>query len=301
MNLRGIDLNLLVVLDALLDEAHVSRAAHRLNMSQPAVSSALQRCRDLFGDPLLERGRGGMTRTILAQTLRAPLRSILSEVDALIDRGDVPLDRIERVVRITTADDPAAMLASPLFDEISRSAPGIAIVFKPWQGQEAVTREILDGATDIAIAVLDREIENVEIRKLVDVDYVVAMRRDHPAAVGFTLDAWLAWPHVVVSGRGDVRTPLDAQLATSGRRRRVGLTVSSFQLVPRVLAETDLIAMLPQHSVAAQSEFDLVLHQPPVPVDGFPLHIAWHARQNRDAAVQHVVEIIRAVFRQAGV
>ncbi len=301
MNLRGIDLNLLVVLDALLDEAHVSRAAHRLNMSQPAVSSALQRCRDLFGDPLLERERGGMTRTILAQTLRAPLRSILSEVDALIDRGDVPLDRIERVVRITTADDPAAMLASPLIDEISRSAPGIAIVLKPWQGQEAVTREILDGATDIAIAVLDREIENVEIRKLVDVDYVVAMRRDHPAAVGFTLDAWLAWPHVVVSGRGDLRTPLDAQLATSGRRRRVGLTVSSFQLVPRVLAETDLIAMLPQHSVAAQSEFDLVLHQPPVPVDGFPLHIAWHARQNRDAAVQHVVEVIRAVFRRAGV
>ena len=213
----------------------------------------------------------------------------------------MPLDRIERVVRITTADDPAAMLASPLIEEISRSAPGITIVFKPWQGQEAVTREILDGATDIAIAVLDREIENVEIRKLLDVDYVVAMRRGHPAAAGFTLDAWLAWPHVVVSGRGDLRTPLDAQLAISGRRRRVGLTVSSFQLVPRVLAETDLIAMLPQHSVAAQSEFDLVLHQPPVPVDGFPLHITWHARQNRDAAVQHVVEVIRAVFRRAGV
>lgn len=301
MNLRGIDLNLLVILDALLDEAHVSRAAHRLNMSQPAVSSALQRCRDLFGDPLLERGHGGMTRTILAQSLRAPLRSILSEVDSLLDRGDVPLDRIERVVRITTADDPAALLACPLIGEISRTAPGITIVFKPWQGQEAVTREILDGATDIAIAVLDREIENVEIRKLIDVDYVVAMRRDHPAADAFTLDTWLAWPHVVVSGRGDLRTPLDAQLAASGRRRRVGLTVSSFQLVPRVLAETDLIAMLPRQSVATQAEFDLMLQQPPVPVDGFPLHLAWHARQNHDTAVQHVVEVIRAVFRRAGV
>jgi len=84
-------MNLLVVLDALLDEAHVSRAAHRLNMSQPAVSSALQRCRDLFGDPLLERGRGGMTRTLLAETLRAPLRSILAEVETL------------RAVRVTSA------------------------------------------------------------------------------------------------------------------------------------------------------------------------------------------------------
>jgi DNA-binding transcriptional LysR family regulator len=293
-------MNLLVVLDALLDEAHVSRAAHRLNMSQPAVSSALQRCRDLFGDPLLERGRGGMTRTLLAETLRAPLRSILAEVEALLDRGDVPLNRIERVVRITTADDPAAFLTCPLIEHLSRTAPGITIVFKPWQGQEAVTREILDGATDLAIAVFDREIENLELRKLVDVDYVVAMRRGHPAADAFNLDAWLAWPHVVVSGRGDLRTPLDAQLAATGRRRHVGLTVSSFQLVPRVLAETNLIAMLPQQSVAVQAKFDLVLYQPPVPVDGFPLHIAWHARQNRDMAVQHVAEVIRAVFRRDG-
>lgn len=298
MNLRGINLNLLVVLDALLEEAHVSRAAHRLNMSQPAVSSALQRCRDLFGDPLLERGRRGMTRTPVAERLRAPLRSILSEVEALLDSGDVPLDRIERVVRITTADDPAALLACPLIQEISRTAPGITIVLKPWQGQEAVMREILDGATDLAIAVLDSEIENVEIRKLLDVDYVVAMRRNHPAAAQFTLDAWLEWPHVVVSGRGDLRTPLDAQLAASGRRRRVGLSVASFQLVPKVLVETDLIAMLPQHSVAAQVEFGLVLHRPPVPVDGFPLHIAWHARQTRDTAVQHVAEVIRAVFQR---
>ncbi len=299
MNLRGIDLNLLVVLDALLDEAHVSRAAHRLNMSQPAVSSALQRCRDLFGDSLLERGRGSMTRTLVAERLRAPLRSILSEVEALLDRGDVPLGRIERVVRITTADDPAALLARPLIEEIARTAPGITIVFRPWQGQDAVVRDILDGATDLAIAVFDREIENVEIRKLLDVGYVVAMRRGHPAAADFTLDAWLDWPHVVVSGRGDLRTPLDAQLAASGRRRRVGLAVSSFQLVPKVLVETDLIAMLPQHSVAAQAECDLVLHRPPIPVDGFPLHLAWHARQTRDPAIRHVAEIIREVFQRA--
>jgi DNA-binding transcriptional LysR family regulator len=211
----------------------------------------------------------------------------------------VPLGRIERVVRITTADDPAALLARPLIEEIARTAPGITIVFRPWQGQDAVVRDILDGATDLAIAVFDREIENVEIRKLLDVGYVVAMRRGHPAAADFTLDAWLDWPHVVVSGRGDLRTPLDAQLAASGRRRRVGLAVSSFQLVPKVLVETDLIAMLPQHSVAAQAECDLVLHRPPIPVDGFPLHLAWHARQTRDPAIRHVAEIIREVFQRA--
>jgi DNA-binding transcriptional LysR family regulator len=296
MNLRGIDLNLLVVLDALLDEAHVSRAAHRLNLSQPAVSSALQRCRSLFGDPLLERGRGGMTRTPLAETLRAPLRSILAEVETLLDPEEMPLDRIERVVRITTADDPAALLACPLVEALGQTAPGITVVFRPWLGQDAARRELLDGDTDIAIAVFDHEIENVEIRPLLDAEYMVAMCKGHPAASGFDLEAWLAWPHVVVSGRGDLRTPLDSRLAGMGYRRRVGLVIPSFQLVPAVLASSDLIAMLPRQTIAAQAHLDLAVFPPPFAVEGFTLNLAWHVRQTRDHAVQHVLEIVRETF-----
>lgn len=301
MNLRGIDLNLLVVLDALLDEAHVSRAAHRLNLSQPAVSSALQRCRDLLGDRLLERGRGGMTRTPLADALRAPLRSILAEVETLLDPKELPLDRIERVVRITTADDPAALLACPLVEGLTRTAPGITVVFRPWLGQDAIARELLNGDTDLAIAVFDREIENVEIRTLFDAEYVVAMRKGHPAAAAFDLAVWLASPHVVVSGRGDLRTPLDSQLAVMGYRRRVGLVVPSFQLVPAVLAATDMMAMLPRQSLAAHAHLDLVVFPPPVAIDGFTLKVAWHARQNLDRAVQHVCGIVRETFDPARV
>jgi DNA-binding transcriptional LysR family regulator len=299
MNLRSVDLNLLVVLDALLDEAHVSRAALRLNLSQPAVSSALQRCRDIFGDRLLERGQGGMTRTPLAETLRPPLRSILAEVEALLDPEEIPLDRIERVVRITTADDPAAMLACPLVEDLARTAPGITVTFRPWLGQDAVTRELLDGGTDLAIAVFDRDIENLVIRTLFDAEYVVAMRKGHPAATAFSLDAWLAHPHVVVSGRGDLRTPLDSQLAAMGCRRRVGLVVPSFQLVPPVLAATDLVAMLPRQSLLAHAHLDLVVFPPPIDVDGFTLKAAWHVRKNRDRAVQHVGEIVGKVFAAA--
>ncbi|QMW21571.1 LysR family transcriptional regulator [Sandaracinobacteroides saxicola] len=299
MNLRGIDLNLLVVLDALLEEAHVSRAAHRLNLSQPAVSSALQRCRALFSDRLLERGRGGMTRTPLADTLRAPLRSILADVESLLDPQELPLDRIERVVRITTADDPAAQLACPLVENLTRTAPGVTVVFRPWLGQDSVVRELLDGDTDIAIAVFDREIENVEIRPLFDADYVVAMRTGHPAAAAFDLNAWLAYPHVVVSGRAEWRTPLDPHVSIMGHRRRVGLVVPSFQLVPAVLAATDLIAMLPRQSIAAHAHPEFALYPPPVAVDGFTLKVAWHSRQNLDRAVQHVTGIVRETFETA--
>ncbi|WP_328700184.1 LysR family transcriptional regulator [Brucella tritici] len=96
MNLRSLDLNLLVILDALLDEAHVSRAADRLNLTQPAVSNALQRCRVLFNDQLLERGRGTMRRTPKAEALRAPLKTLLAGVLDLVDPPEVPLRRCSR-------------------------------------------------------------------------------------------------------------------------------------------------------------------------------------------------------------
>lgn len=242
-----------------------------------------------------------MTRTPLAQTLRAPLRSILAEVEALLDPEEIPLERIERVVRITTADDPAAMLACPLVEALVRTAPGITVAFRPWLGQDAVTRELLDGDTDLAIAVFDRAIENLEIRTLFDVEYMVAMRKGHPAVADFNLDAWLAHPHVVVSGRGDVRTPLDSHLAAIGHRRRVGLVVPSFQLVPAVLAATDLMAMLPKQTIAAHAHRGLAVFAPPVAVDGFTVNVAWHVRQNLDRAVQHVGELVREIFDSARV
>lgn len=296
MNLRGIDLNLLVILDALLDEAHVSRAAHRLNLSQPAVSNALQRCRDLFGDPLLERGRGTMTRTPLADKLRAPLRSVLSDVERLIDPPATPLDQLEQVVRITTADDPTSLLARPLVERLSRSAPGITIAFRPWHGAEAVTQDLLNGETDLAISLIEREVENIEVRTILQADYLIAMRRDHPAAASFDLEAWLVWPHIVVSGQGGLRTPLDARLTNMGRKRRVALVVPSFQLVPPILASTDFMAMLPRQSIDAHSGADLMIHPPPIKVDGFPLHLAWHNRQSEDPGLRHVRDLIRDVF-----
>ena len=112
MNLRSIDLNLLVVLDALLDEAHVSRAAARLNLSQPATSSALDRCRHLFGDPVLERGKGGMQLTPKAEALRDPLKNLLVGIAAVVDAPEEQLSEIRQTVRITTADHPGILIAS---------------------------------------------------------------------------------------------------------------------------------------------------------------------------------------------
>lgn len=297
MNLRSIDLNLLVVLDALLDEAHVSRAAARLNLSQPATSSALDRCRHLFGDPLLERGRGGMQLTPKAEALRDPLKNLLVGIAAVVDAPEEPLSEIRQTVRITTADHPGIIIVGPLHQALARTAPGIDLVIQPWHGAPAALDSLARGASDIALSVFPTIDEAAfHCETLLDEHYVVAMRRDHPAAADFSLDRWLAFPHVLISGRGDTRSPLDDQLAALGKSRRVGIVVPSFLMVPPLLDGSDLLAMMPAHTLPPDAAGRFHVAPPPIPVRGFPLHLAWHRRRDKDRAVRHVADELRRIL-----
>ena len=291
MNLRSLDLNLLVVLDALLDEAHVSHAADRLGMSQPAASAALQRCRYLFRDELLERGRGTMHLTPKAEALRAPLKSLLAEVVNLVDSPKVPLADIRQTVRIAMADYPAVVVTAPL----QRSAPGVDIVIQPWHGAEAARQALIDGATDLAISVFSSAEEKLHREEVFVEHYVVAMRAGHPAAADFNLNNWLEYPHIIVSGRGYKRTSLDTELARLGKSRRVGAVVPNFQVVPALLQGSDMIAMLPSRVVADFA--DLISLPPPMQVPGFTLHLAWHLRHEKDPVVRHVADILVALLQ----
>lgn len=296
MNLRSIDLNLLVILDALLDEAHVSRAAAKLNLSQPATSSALDRCRHLFGDPLLERGKGGMRLTPKAESLRDPLKALLVGIAAVVDAPEEPLSEIRQTVRILTADFPGILIAGALHRALAQSAPGIDLVIQPWHGAPEALESLARGASDIALSVFPTMDETAFHREtLVAEHYVVAMRKDHPAAQNFTLDSWLAFPHILVSGRGDTRTPFDDQLATLGKTRRVGIVVPSFLMVPALLEDSDLIAMMPSHCLPPEASTRFHVALPPIPVTGFPLHLAWHRRRDKDRAVQHVADEVRTL------
>ncbi|KTE07927.1 LysR family transcriptional regulator [Sphingopyxis sp. H115] len=289
MNLRTIDLNLLVILDALLDEAHVSRAAQRLGLTQPAVSAALQRCRALFDDPLLERGRAIMRRTPRGEALRAPLKALLGDVEALVDPPAIPLDQIRQTVRLMIADQIAALLLPPLLARLAATAPGIDLVVRGWRGAGQAATDLLGGDVHLAMSLFDREVEGIDRRHILDEHYVVVMRRDHPAADAFTLDAWLAFPHVVVSGSGETRTPFDARLEALGHRRRVGIVVPSFMMVPDILFATDYIAMMPAHAIPDGLQHAIAVRHPPLAVDGFPLHLAWASRARGDSGLMHVM------------
>lgn len=302
MNLRSIDLNLLTILDALLDEAHVSRAAERIGLSQPAASSALERCRHLFQDPLLERAGNAMRLTPKALSLRAPLKQALASVGEVVGMEEEDIATVSRRIRVLMADFPAVVVARHLHRELAASAPNLDIVIQPWLGAPAAIDSMERGDTDIAVSVFPSLGSAFQRYEVLQERYVVAMRRGHPAASRLTLKKWLAYPHVLVSGNGNgsVTGALDEELAMHGLTRRIGMVVPSFLMVPPLLEDSDLIAMLPAHCVPAApqgADSTLVYFRPPLPVAGFPLHLAWHKRRDDDLAVRHVAQTLKRIFK----
>ena len=296
-DLRSVDLNLLVVLDALLAEAHVTRAARRLGLSQPAASNALDRLRHLFGDPLLERGEGGMRLTPAAQALRRPLREALASVRAVLDCPGKNLATVRQTVRLLMADAPATALAMALHAHLMRTAPGVTLAILPWRGAKDAVDQLMRGEVDLIASVLPPPSGALRQVTLLEEHYCVAMRRDHPAAKGFELNRWLTYSHVVVSGRGLTTTSLDTMLAARGLSRRIGLVVPSFLMIPPLLLGSDLIAMLPSRCVPQELALRLTIHRPPLPIEGFRIDLAWHDRRDEDLVVRHVANTMIEAFR----
>lgn len=292
MNLRSVDLNLLVILDVLLDEQHVGRAAERVGLSQPAMSAALQRCRQLFRDELLERSRGTMRPTPKAESLRQPIKQLLAAAAEIVAPPLVPIDEIKARLRLTMADLSALLVLEPLLADLARSAPGIDIVLQPWAGAEHARRALKDGSTDIAVSVFEADDEDLYCQPVSNEAYVVAMREDHPATQGFTLETWLSFPHIVVSGRGEARTALDSALAARGLTRRIGVVVPTFGMVVPLLRCTAMIGLVPEKLVHRVS--GLSVREPPVDVPGIPLSLAWHRRRKNDPALRHVADRLAA-------
>ncbi|AVR97673.1 LysR family transcriptional regulator [Pseudoduganella armeniaca] len=298
MNLRSLDLNLLVILDALLDEAHVTRAAQRLALSQPATSSALERCRHVFGDALLERAPGGRMRlTPKAQALREPLRRALAAVTEVVGREPDDVRQLRQAVRIVMADLPATAIAAPLYARLQESAPGIRPILQPWRSESEAMAALDSGASDIAVCVAGAAGPDIRSTVLLRENYKVALRAGHPAVEDFDLERWLAYPHVLVSSRGQQDSALDRLLAAQGRQRTVGIVLPAFSMVPALLAASDLIALLPGRCLRDAAAQALAVLEPPLAVPGFELAMCWHARRDRDPGVRHVMGLVEELVQ----
>ncbi|SES46842.1 LysR family transcriptional regulator [Rhizobium sp. NFR03] len=294
VKLRNVDLNLLVILDALLDEAHVGRAAARLGLSQPAASNALARARNLFDDPLLVRASAkGLQRTPRANLIREPLRLALADLSIIVEANPPPVAELQGAVRLVVSDIPAIALGARITRELARLAPGIDLIFHPWHVGDEVQR-LTRGEIDLAVAVAPASGVSFRSEWLGEIPYSVLMRREHPSASDETLDIdrWLASPHVVVSGHGGKRGSVDSALGKIGRERRVAIVVPTLLMALELLCETDLMATFPKAAMTSTIGMRLTTRPPPVALEPVSLYLVSHHRSTDDPAVKLVADLV---------
>ncbi|WP_456734341.1 LysR family transcriptional regulator [Bradyrhizobium sp. USDA 3364] len=282
MNLNSLDLNLLVALDALLRDASVSRAAMRLHLSQPATSHALQRLRDLIGDPLLVRNGARMELTPRAQALRLPLAQALDQVRTLFISDAFDPARSERHFRLMMPDLAVELLMPPLMEKVTRLAPNVTIDVVPWRSSPIFTPDFAR-TIDLVISIGDSFKGFHRQRLYTDID-ALAVRRGHP--VGAKLkkrEAFLAARHVGVIIRGHNEDLIDTWLRTKGIERRIALVVPGYIEALHVTARTDLVAFVPRRLIAALSkQLSLVTVTPPLDPGIDEQHMFYPTRAQMD-------------------
>jgi DNA-binding transcriptional LysR family regulator len=263
MNLNSLDLNLLVALDALLREANVSRAAMRIGLSQPATSHALQRLRDLLGDPLLVRAGARMELTPRALALRSPLAQTLDQVRGLFVPDEFDAARSDRHFRLMMPDLAVELLMPPLMEKITQAAPNVTIDVVPWRGPAIFSAEFAR-TIDLVISIGDA-FKGFHRQRLYTDGDALAVRRGHPAAAKLKKrEVFLAARHVAVVIRGQNEDLIDSWLRAKGVDRRIALVVPGYIEALHVTARTDLVAFVPRRLIAALAkQLSLVTVTPP--------------------------------------
>lgn len=287
-NLRALNLNLLLVLDALLTERHVTRAARRLGLTQPAVSNALAQLRTALGDPLLVRGPGGMVPTPRAQALTGPLRAALAALEETL-APEAPFDpaRAERTFVLATTDFVSYVLLPRLLQRLAAEAPGIRLQVRAWS-HHRVPPTLETGEVDLMLGFYPRLPPGHHEQRVFRDQFVCVVRRDHPTVRDkLTLRQYVGLSHVLVSEEGSGPGVVDVALAAKGLQRRVGLRLSHFLLVPPVLAATDMVAALSERVAEPFARhLPLRLLPPPLPLPTDWIRQVWHERTN--ASPPHV-------------
>lgn len=278
VNFRSVDLNLLVALEALLEERNVTRAAARLGMSQPAASRALGRLRALFSDALLVDGPGGYVLSARAGEIRPALRRTLAGIGEMLEASPFDPAGATGRIRLLMPDLHAAVLGPPLLARLAVEAPRLDVdILAPGP---AVIEALERDAVDAVVGVIDEVRTGVRRRGLFNEGFVTLMRSDHPAAGRkLTLARYLRLDHIVVSVTGVGPAPVDEMLAAMGRKRRVKVSVPNFFAAVEIAARSDLVMTLPESLARTAAGIGRFLALPP-PVDPgpFTLSLVWHAR-----------------------
>jgi DNA-binding transcriptional LysR family regulator len=287
MDYEGFDLNLLVAFDALLSERHVTRAAKRIGLSQPAMSAALARLRRLTGDELFVRSANGFAPTPRAIDLSRPLRHALETVrEALNIQDSFDPATSRQVFTLALSDHPAHVLLPGLAGRIAARAPHIDVRARSFRDRRDAITLLDEGSVDVAIGVSPGSEARILHAPLFEERFVGVARNGEAEAAAFKdVDAFAASTHILVSPEGDDEGVVDEALARIGRSRRIGVTVAAMYAAPALVERTGFIAVLMQGIVAASSNASGLSTFPlPIELDPVTFHLLWHRRSDRHPA-----------------
>ncbi|MFM2140824.1 MAG: hypothetical protein RLZZ25_1089 [Gemmatimonadota bacterium] len=293
------DLNLLVTLDALLQEANVTAAARRLGLSTPATSHALARIRERLRDPLLVRAGRRMVLTPRAEALRPEVRSLVEEARRVLATA-VPFSPrgLERTFTIFTTDH-VLLVLGPVVDRIIREeAPDVTLRYLPSVEDDWIP--LRDGIADLAVCVLGHFPSEFRTRRLFTDGFTCVVRGDHPR-VGrrLTLDKYLSLDHIVVSPLGRP-SQVDAVLAARGHARRVRRVIPYFATALMMAARSDeVLTVSDRAALALAPTLGLRLLEPPLPLEPYPLNLLWHPRLDNEPANAWLREVFIRAAREA--
>ncbi len=309
LNFRTLDLNLLRVLDAVMSEGSLTRAAAALSMTQPAASHALKRLHEAVGEDLFVRSAHGMTPTPLAQALWPQVLDALGTLRQALAPDHFNPQRDAVQLRIAMADATAAVLAPGLVARIEQSAALVNLRVLPLTTRDP--RRLLDsGDADLAVGFFPETVTEIVVNghdsalrhaHLYQTRYVCVMRPGHPLAQApLTLDAYCGAHHLLVSFSGRAFGYVDQALQGLGRQRRVVLTVNQFFTAGRVVAQSDLLTVLPEGFLQATGYGpELVTRELPLALGPVTVEMLWHLRQDTTPSHRWLRQQVQAAAAEA--
>jgi DNA-binding transcriptional LysR family regulator len=301
MDLGKVDLNLLVVFDAVIRERNVTRAGQRLGLSQPAVSAALARLREIFGDPLFIRTSTGVTPTQRAQQLVEPVGTALLLIrDALEEQCRFDPLKSRREFNLFTMDIGEARFLPKLVRHLHGIGSSMCVTATTLSKDPVAGFET--GAIDLALGYWPSFSRRLGFRqeRLFDDTFVCICRADHPGlGEPLTIEDYVRHPHVVVAAQGKTDGPIERALSHHGLTRRIAARVPHYLSAPAIVAQSDLIATMPANILGELGlTGSLRIMTLPFRVSTFPVTLYWHRRAQKDAALQWMCALICRLFQQ---
>ena len=276
------DLNLLPVFQVLLEERNVTRAAGRLNLTQPAISRNLARLRQLFNDPLFTRTPKGLSPTPRAEALALQLQHSLQEISLLIEPPQFIPGQAENIFRLATTDYGTQVLLPSVISRLRAEAPHVNLEILPWH--ESLLQHLDQESIDLAICAVTDAPAAVHGRGVGNDQFVCVVSASHPLAqAGIDLQAYVAQPHALITMGGVRKGAIDYLLEEKGLTRRIALRVPHFVAALALVAQSDLILTIPFGlAQSCAQHYQLKILPFPMEQTGFTYSIVWHERYMKD-------------------